>query len=158
MGLFLCLPRPHQPLVFLGADALFCGRTPLYARRLHVAGDRLPAVLAGGFGLVAPDLGNSIAPETPHFFRIRRPDLLASWTAFLKHDFIVSNRNRDLYEMDHTTQEGPSGRSSVGKGHWRYRRYQGFCRQRNSPYHRPSPAYCKTTGAAAGYARRCAKA
>jgi hypothetical protein len=78
----LALGGFEELLELLRAHALLGKSTPLDAGRADGAGVQMPALLALGLGLIAPDLDLLSALLAPDVLRLGLADFYASWASF----------------------------------------------------------------------------
>ena len=98
----LALGSFEELLELLRAHALFGIGAPLDAGRADGAGVQMPALLALGLGLIAPDLDLLATLLAPDILRLGLANLYASWASFFEHGTMLHLCRRNIYDTDHT--------------------------------------------------------
>jgi hypothetical protein len=101
----LTLGGLQELLELLGPDTLLGIGAPLDARRADGPRVQMPALLALGVGLIAPDLDLLAALLAPDILGLGRTYFRASWTTFFKHDQTLPRRQTFFYDAGHMAAE-----------------------------------------------------
>ena len=98
----LALRGFEELLELLRAHALLGKSTPLDAGRADGSGVQMPALLALGLGLIAPDLDLLSALLAPDVLRLGLADFYASCASFFKHKTMLHLCRGNIYDVNHT--------------------------------------------------------
>jgi hypothetical protein len=98
----LALGGFEELLELFRAHALFGKSAPLDAGCADWAGVQMPALLALGLGLIAPDLNLLSALLAPDVLRLGLADFYASWASFFEHNIILYHCRGNIYDTNHT--------------------------------------------------------